>query len=205
MMSKTKKKKKHRLFWHFFRIQLVLLVLVLTAAAYYFYGGYGKQVEELKQEAVRFVRQSDVDTFKANQTSIVYASDGSVISTLKGEKDSYYVSIEEMPVDAVTAIVSIEDKKFFRHHGIDYRALLRAVKAMVQNGEVKQGGSTITQQVIKNNLLTQNKSFTRKIAEILLAPSVEAKFSKDKIMEFYCNSNFYGNRCYGIELSLIHI
>ena len=136
-MSKTKKKKKHRLFWHFFRIQLVLLVLVLTAAAYYFYGGYGKQVEELKQEAVRLVRQSDVDTFKANQTSIVYASDGSVISTLKGEKDSYYVSIEEMPVDAVTAIVSIEDKKFFRHHGIDYRALLRAVKAMVQNGEVK--------------------------------------------------------------------
>ena len=139
-MSKTKKKKKHRLFWHFFRIQLVLLVLVLTAAAYYFYGGYGKQVEELRQEAVRLVRQSDVDTFKANQTSIVYASDGSVISTLKGEKDSYYVSIEEMPVDAVTAIVSIEDKKFFRHHGIDYRALLRAVKAMVQNGEVKQGG-----------------------------------------------------------------
>ena len=55
-MSKTKKKKKHRLFWHFFRIQLVLLVLVLTAAAYYFYGGYGKQVEELKQEAVRLVR-----------------------------------------------------------------------------------------------------------------------------------------------------
>ena len=54
-MSKTKKKKKHRLFWHFFRIQLVLLVLVLTAAAYYFYGGYGKQVEELKQEAVRLV------------------------------------------------------------------------------------------------------------------------------------------------------
>ena len=84
----------------------------------YFYGGYGKQVEELRQEAVRLVRQSDVNTFKANQTSIVYASDGSVISTLKGEKDSYYVSIEEMPVDVVTAIVSIEDKKFFRHHGM---------------------------------------------------------------------------------------
>ena len=100
------------------------------------------------------VRQSDVDTFKANQTSIVYASDGSVISTLKGEKDSYYVSIEEMPVDAVTAIVSIEDKKFFRHHGIDYRALLRAVKAMVQNGEVKQGGSTITMQLARNFSVT---------------------------------------------------
>ena len=107
----------------------------------------GKDIDSIMQSLESgveelFTRQSDVDTFKANQTSIVYASDGSVISTLKGEKDSYYVSIEEMPVDAVTAIVSIEDKKFFRHHGIDYRALLRAVKAMVQNGEVKQGGQS---------------------------------------------------------------
>lgn len=198
-MSKTKKKKKHRLFWHFFRIQLVLLVLVLTAAAYYFYGGYGKQVEELKQEAVRLVRQSDVDTFKANQTSIVYASDGSVISTLKGEKDSYYVSIEEMPVDAVTAIVSIEDKKFFRHHGIDYRALLRAVKAMVQNGEVKQGGSTITMQLARNIFLSQEKTWQRKVEEMYIATELENKYSKDQILEFYLNNIYFGNGYYGIQ------
>ena len=198
-MSKTKKKKKHRLFWHFFRIQLVLLVLVLTAAAYYFYGGYGKQVEELRQEAVRLVRQSDVDTFKANQTSIVYASDGSVISTLKGEKDSYYVSIEEMPVDAVTAIVSIEDKKFFRHHGIDYRALLRAVKAMVQNGEVKQGGSTITMQLARNIFLSQEKTWQRKVEEMYIATELENKYSKDQILEFYLNNIYFGNGYYGIQ------
>ena len=198
-MSKTKKKKKHRLFWHFFRIQLVLLVLVLTAAAYYFYGGYGKQVEELKQEAVRLVRQSDVDTFKANQTSIVYASDGSVISTLKGEKDSYYVSIEEMPVDAVTAIVSIEDKKFFRHHGIDYRALLRAVKAMVQNGEVKQGGSTITMQLARNIFLSQEKTWQRKVEEMYIATELENKYSKDQNLEFYLNNIYFGNGYYGIQ------
>ena len=198
-MSKTKKKKKHRLFWHFFRIQLALLVLVLTAAAYYFYGGYGKQVEELRQEAVRLVRQSDVDTFKANQTSIVYASDGSVISTLKGEKDSYYVSIEEMPVDAVTAIVSIEDKKFFRHHGIDYRALLRAVKAMVQNGEVKQGGSTITMQLARNIFLSQEKTWQRKVEEMYIATELENKYSKDQILEFYLNNIYFGNGYYGIQ------
>ena len=198
-MSKTKKKKKHRLFWHFFRIQLVLLVLVLTAAACYFYGGYGKQVEELRQEAVRLVRQSDVDTFKANQTSIVYASDGSVISTLKGEKDSYYVSIEEMPVDAVTAIVSIEDKKFFRHHGIDYRALLRAVKAMVQNGEVKQGGSTITMQLARNIFLSQEKTWQRKVEEMYIATELENKYSKDQILEFYLNNIYFGNGYYGIQ------
>lgn len=198
-MSKTKKKKKHRLFWHFFRIQLVLLVLVLGAAAYYFYGGYGKQVEELRQEAVRLVRQSDVNTFKANQTSIVYASDGSVISTLKGEKDSYYVSIEEMPVDAVTAIVSIEDKKFFRHHGIDYRALLRAVKAMVQNGEVKQGGSTITMQLARNIFLSQEKTWQRKVEEMYIATELENKYSKDQILEFYLNNIYFGNGYYGIQ------
>ena len=198
-MSKTKKKKKHRLFWHFFRIQLVLLVLVLTAAAYYFYGGYGKQVEELRQEAVRLVRQSDVDTFKANQTSIVYASDGSVISTLKGEKDSYYVSIEQMPVDAVTAIVSIEDKKFFRHHGIDYRALLRAVKAMVQNGEVKQGGSTITMQLARNIFLSQEKTWQRKVEEMYIATELENKYSKNQILEFYLNNIYFGNGYYGIQ------
>lgn len=198
-MSKTKKKKKHRLFWHFFRIQLVLLVLVLGAAAYYFYGGYGKQVEELRQEAVRLVRQSDVNTFKANQTSIVYASDGSVISTLKGEKDSYYVSIEEMPVDAVTAIVSIEDKKFFRHHGIDYRALLRAIKAMVQNGEVTQGGSTITMQLARNIFLSQEKTWQRKVEEMYIATELENKYSKDQILEFYLNNIYFGNGYYGIQ------
>lgn len=198
-MSKTKKKKKHRLFWHFFRIQLALLVLVLGAAAYYFYGGYGKQIEELRQEAVRLVRQSDVNTFKANQTSIVYASDGSVISTLKGEKDSYYVSIEEMPVDAVTAIVSIEDKKFFRHHGIDYRALLRAVKAMVQNGEVKQGGSTITMQLARNIFLSQEKTWQRKVEEMYIATELENKYSKDQILEFYLNNIYFGNGYYGIQ------
>lgn len=198
-MSKTKRKKKHRLFWHFFRIQLVLLLLVLGAAAYYFYGGYGREVDALKQEAVRLVRQSDENTFKTNQTSIVYAADGSVISTLKGEKDSYYVSIEEMPVDAVTAIVSIEDKKFFRHHGIDYRALLRAVKAMVQNGEVKQGGSTITMQLARNVFLSQEKTWQRKVEEMYIATELEKKYSKNEILEFYLNNIYFGNGYYGIQ------
>lgn len=198
-MSKTKRKKKHRLFWHFFRIQLVLLLLVLGAAAYYFYGGYGKEVDALKQEAARLVRQSDENTFKTNQTSIVYAADGSVISTLKGEKDSYYVSIEEMPVDAVTAIVSIEDKKFFRHHGIDYRALLRAVKAMVQNGEVKQGGSTITMQLARNVFLSQEKTWQRKVEEMYIATELEKKYSKNEILEFYLNNIYFGNGYYGIQ------
>lgn len=93
----------------------------------------------------------------------------------------------------------MEDKRFKTHGGVDLVATMRAgVSLLKHNMEITQGGSTITQQVIKNNLLTQNKSYTRKIAEILLAPTIESKFTKAQIMEFYCNSNFYGNKCYGV-------
>ena len=102
-------------------------------------------------------------------------------------------------MDAVTAIVSIEDKKFFRHHGIDYRALLRAVKAMVQNGEVKQGGSTITMQLARNIFLSQEKTWQRKVEEMYIATELENKYSKDQILEFYLNNIYFGNGYYGIQ------
>lgn len=197
-MKKEKKRKKHRLFWHFFRVQLILLLFVIGAAAFYFYGGYGKEVQALKEEAVLLVRQSDETTFRANQTSVVYAADGNVISTLKGEKDTYYLSIEDIPVHAVTAIVSIEDKKFYRHSGIDYRALLRAGKALLQNGAVTQGGSTITMQLARNVFLTQEKTWQRKVEEIFIASELEKKYSKDEILEFYLNNIYFGNGYYGI-------
>ena len=82
---------------------------------------------------------------------------------------------------------------------MDYKAILRAALALVKNkGEITQGGSTITQQVIKNNLLSQEQSFVRKILEILIAPELEKEYSKQELMEFYCNSNYYGNGCYGV-------
>lgn len=84
--------------------------------------------------------------------------------------------------------------------GVDFISTARAGLALIKNsGEITQGGSTITQQVIKNTYLTQERSFKRKLIEIMLAPELEKKFSKAKIMEFYCNTNFYGNHCYGVE------
>ena len=141
MAARKKKKKKYRMFWFFAKMQLVLLLAVIAGACWYYFGGYAEEVKDLKTQAIELVRHSSKETFKANQTSIVYASDESVISTLKGGKDSYYLSITDMPSNVECAIVSIEDKKFFRHNGIDYRALLRAVKAMIENGEATQGSS----------------------------------------------------------------
>ena len=150
MAARKKRKKKYRMFWFFAKMQLVLLLAVIAGACWYYFGGYAEEVKDLKTQAIELVRHSSKETFKANQTSIVYALDESVISTLKGGKDSYYLSITDMPSNVECAIVSIEDKKFFRHNGIDYRALLRAVKAMIENGEATQGGSTITMQLARN-------------------------------------------------------
>lgn len=201
-MAGKKKKKKHRFFWFAF-IQFGLILLVLAALAYYFFGGYAEEVQDMKTEAASMVRSSSEETFRKNQTSVVYAADGSVISTLKGEKDSYYVSIEEIPVHTISAIISIEDKKFYQHKGIDYKALLRALKAMIENGEVKQGGSTITMQLARNIFLNQEKSWQRKVEEMFIAQNLEEKYSKEQILEFYLNNIYFGNGYYGIQAASI--
>ncbi len=111
-----------------------------------------------------------------------------------------YVPISQISMNLQNAYIAQEDRRFKSHFGVDWIATFRAGLALVKNrGEITQGGSTITQQVVKNTYLTQEQSFTRKIVEILLAPEIEKKYSKADIMEFYCNTNFYGNHCYGVE------
>ena len=111
-----------------------------------------------------------------------------------------YVPISQISMNLQNAYIAQEDRRFKCHTGVDWIATFRAGLALIKNrGEITQGGSTITQQVVKNTYLTQEQSFTRKIVEILLAPEIEKKYSKADIMEFYCNTNFYGNHCYGVE------
>lgn len=146
----------------------------------------------------KLVNMSEED-FIMSEDTVVYDKDGKEIGSVNTGRYTY-VEIKKISPYIYNGYIAVEDKRFKTHAGVDVLATLRAGVALLKNNmEITQGGSTITQQVIKNNLLTQDKSFTRKIAEILLAPTVEEMFSKDKIMEFYCNSNFYGNRCYGVE------
>lgn len=192
-------KKRHRKFRIFFKVQLILLLLVAAGTAYYFMGGYIKEIKALKAEAESFVRASKPSDFQQNQISVVYAADGSVISTLKGEKQSYYLSIGDMPKSLADAITTIEDKKFFEHDGVDYKALLRAFKVMLENGgEATQGGSTITMQLARTMFLNQEKTWQRKLEEIFIAWKLEEKYSKDQILEFYLNNIYFGHGYYGI-------
>lgn len=199
MSHKKKTKKKYRGFWIFIRIQVVLILLVLGAIAYYFLGGYATTVKELSTEAKKLVRESTEDTFRAIQTGVLYDASGTQIALLKGEKDVYYLDIDEIPLEVKMAIISIEDKKFYRHKGIDYKAIIRAAWAMVRNGEVTQGGSTITQQLARTVFLNNNKTWQRKMEEIFIATGLEKKYSKSKLLEFYLNNIYFGNGYYGIQ------
>lgn len=199
MAKQKKKKKKYRGFRLFVKIQIVLILLVLAALALYYFGGYAKKIDAMKKEAYSFVHSSTEETFKGSQTSLVYDANGSLISVLKGEKDMYYLEYEEIPSDVCSAIISIEDKKFYQHHGVDFKAIMRAAKAIIENGEVTQGGSTITQQLARNVFLTQDKTWERKIEEMFIATELERTYSKNQILEFYLNNIYFGNGYYGIQ------
>ncbi len=197
--QKHKKKKKYRVFWFFAKFQLFLLLLVAVALGWYYFGGYAQTVSKLQKEAKELVRASDEGTFRSVETSLVYDANGTLVSTLKGEKDVYYLDYEDIPAYASAAMVSIEDKKFYSHNGIDVKAIMRAAKAMIQNGKVTQGGSTITQQLARNIFLNQDIKWERKIEEMFIAVELEKIYSKNKIMEFYLNNIYFGNGYYGIQ------
>ncbi len=199
MSKKKRKRTKTQKIWRFFKIQFFLMLLVIAAVTYYYVGGYASKVTQMKQEAISFVNNSTDETFRASQTSLVYDASGELISVLKGEKDVYYLSYEDIPIYVRQATVSIEDKKFYQHHGVDYKAILRAVWAMIRNGEATQGGSTITQQLARNIFLTQEKTWERKVEEIFIAVELEKKYSKEDILEYYLNNVYFGNGYYGIQ------
>lgn len=198
-MAKNKKKKKYRGFRIFFKVQLLLLLLLVGAVAYYYVGGYGSAIRELKEEADSLVAGSDAETFRQGQTGLVYDSKGRLIKSYKGERDAYYIEYQDIPEQVEQAFVCTEDRKFYKHHGVDYRAIIRAVIAMLRDGEVTQGGSTITQQLARTVFLSNERTWQRKMEEIFIAQNLEEKYTKTEIMEFYVNNINFGNGYYGIQ------
>lgn len=199
MAKQKKKKKKYRGFWIFFKVQLLLLLLIAGAAIYYFAGGYAQTIADLKADADLLAAKSSLETFRKGETGLVYDSKGKLLKAYKGEKDSYYIEYKDIPEIVVKTFVAVEDQKFYKHQGVDYLAILRAVIAMVRNGEVTQGGSTITQQLARTVFLSMEKTWERKMEEIFIARNLEDKYTKSQIMEFYLNNIYFGNGYYGIQ------
>lgn len=109
-----------------------------------------------------------------------------------------YVTIQYIPLAMQQSIIAIEDSRFYRHYGFDIEGILRAMLVNMQTGGFSEGGSTITQQLVKNLFLTQEKTYGRKAEEFLLAMNMELRYSKEEILEMYLNSIYFGSGAYGI-------
>lgn len=197
--KKPKKRKKHRVFWFLVKFQIVLMLAVIAGFFYYNYGGYAELVQDCKEEAVTLVRSSTQKTFIPSLTSEVYDANGELISYYKGEKSVDYMEYDDIPETFVTAMISIEDKRFYQHNGVDIIALVRSAKAIMESGTLSQGGSTITMQLARNIYLDNGKRLERKLKEIFIATELEKRYSKNKIMEYYLNNIYFANGYYGIS------
>jgi 1A family penicillin-binding protein len=140
-----------------------------------------------------------VDRSVAESTKIYDRTGEHLLYEIHGEEKRTIVKLDQISKHLINATVATEDQDFYKHHGIDFRGIARAIWKDVVNRKKLQGGSTITQQLIKNSILTSERTLTRKIKEAILAIETEQKFSKDQIMEMYLNQIPYGSNAYGIE------
>ena len=137
---------------------------------------------------------------KIVESTKIYDSTGTVLLyDARGEITRTVISFEEIPRNVKNATVAIEDSNFYNHHGLSIESIGRAFFVNLLSGDIRQGGSTITQQLIKKALLSDERTFTRKIKEAILALRVERAFSKEEILNLYLNEIPYGAQSYGIQ------
>ena len=178
---------------------LTILLIVGIIGGSILFVRYHALYTSIRQTEYDRIANLSTETFSNLNSTRVYDNKGKLLAELTSA-DYEYVEINNVSRYIQEGYIAVEDKNFKEHIGFDPKGIARAGVALVKNsGAITQGGSTITQQVVKNTLLTSEQTYVRKCAEILLAMDMEKKFTKAQIMEFYVNSNFYGNQCYGVE------
>jgi len=162
-------------------------ILLMPEAQAFFTAGQGQ-----KDDLAKSLRP-------LSERSVVLAKDGSVLGVLHAEENRVPIKLGDVPPQVVKAVIDIEDDRFYQHGGVDLRSLGRALATNVSAGGVRQGGSTITQQLVKNSLLSPKQDVHRKLKEAVLAVRLESQMSKKEILERYVNTVYFGNGAYGIE------
>lgn len=146
-------------------------------------------------------RDAKLDVAKFEQASkyiSIYDGDDKKLSELSLYGANKSVHADELPDHVKNAFIAAEDKNFYRHHGLDYKGIARAIVKNIQARSFRQGASTISQQLVKNTQLSSEKTLARKLKEIKLTKQLERRFSKNKILESYLNTIYFGHGCYGI-------
>lgn len=173
-------------FYLFGAIALLLSALASVPVVYLAVGSTVPPPPDLQA----YVRQAEMETH-------ILAADGQDLTVL-AEKYRQLVPVEQIPPMLIKAFLAAEDRSFFQHEGVDFRGILRAAWANLQAGGVRQGGSTITQQVAKS-YLSQERTIQRKLKEVVLARRLEARFTKNEILYLYLNKVFMGAQAYGVR------
>jgi penicillin-binding protein 1A len=149
-----------------------------------------------------FRSSCNLDTLRPveiGQNSFVFAADGSLLGSIPAERNRTPVALWRVSPWMRKATVAIEDHRFYEHGGVDYEGIARAAWKDISAGEVVQGGSTITQQLVRNLYISKERTFKRKLKEACLAIKLSRRWSKDRILSEYMNQVYYGNHAYGIE------
>ena len=158
------------------------------------------EYDQYMADAKKTVDETTEDTFRFNETTILYYADGSKISELMKDSDTVYLPYDEIPDDVVKAFVAVEDRTFWTNPGIDIKNIVKAgYDAVISKGENIRGASTITQQLARCIFLNNGVTIDRKLQEMALAICLTERYSKEQIMEFYVNNIYYANGYYGIE------
>jgi penicillin-binding protein 1A len=142
---------------------------------------------------------SSLTNYQPDMTTKIYDKNGDKIANIFDKKHRYYASFAEIPPRVIEALVAIEDTTFFEHPGINIDAIFRAAIKVIKAGSAVEGASTITQQLVKNVLLTREKKLSRKIKEAIFALKIERVLTKEQILECYLNEIYYGHGYYGIK------
>lgn len=185
--KEPKRKSLIKILVKWFSIIFLTFLLSVAVAIYFFLQELSKELPDIGQlEHVQY------------QTPLrIYSQDQLLIAQF-GEKRRIPVTIQEVPERQIKAFLAAEDDRFYSHPGVDYKGLLRAANQFLATGKKRQGGSTITMQVARNFLLSKEKTFLRKLKEILLSLQIEKRYTKDQILELYLNKIYMGQRAYGI-------
>lgn len=176
----------------------ILILLLKLIGALFIVGVIGVFAIIIKYRLELPNMQSMVEDYKPQMATTIYDKNNKVVDTLSVEAREV-VKLEDVSPYIKDAFLSIEDKQFYSHHGLNFKGIARAVITTFLKGRATQGGSSITQQLAKNAFLTPEKTFSRKVKEAILTYQIERTYTKDEILERYLNEIYYGSGSYGIK------
>ncbi|WP_188456518.1 transglycosylase domain-containing protein [Virgibacillus oceani] len=185
-------------FWN-----VILFFIIVGVIGFFFAGGIGAGyfASLVKDEPVRTYASMEKDIYNYEETSQLYFAENKYIGNIRSDIHREEIDLKDVSETLINAVIATEDRNFEEHHGVVPKAIIRAVVQEATNAPIKTGGSTLTQQLIKNQILTNEVSFERKAKEILLALRLERFFDKDQILEAYLNIIPYGRDASGQNIA----